>query len=74
MYSDIPFWLSLVLMLGGLAVLAWSSDVFVDGAAAAAKALGISPFIIGAVSTSSSSETSSARISSTRLPSWDLRP
>ena len=33
MYSDIPFWLSLVLMLGGLAVLAWSSDVFVDGAA-----------------------------------------
>ena len=34
MYSDIPFWLSLVLMLGGLAVLAWSSDVFVDGAAA----------------------------------------
>ena len=29
MYSDIPFWLSLVLMLGGLAVLAWSSDVFV---------------------------------------------
>ena len=49
MYSDIPFWLSLVLMLGGLAVLAWSSDVFVDGAAAFAKALGISPFIIGMV-------------------------
>ena len=49
MYSDIPFWLSLVLMLGGLAVLAWSSDVFVDGAAAVAKALGISPFIIGMV-------------------------
>ena len=23
MYSDIPFWLSLVLMQGGLAVLAW---------------------------------------------------
>ena len=43
MYSDIPFWLSLVLMLGGLAVLAWSSDVFADGAAAVAKALGISP-------------------------------
>ena len=37
MYSDIPFWLSLVLMLGGLAVLAWSSDVFVDGAAAVAN-------------------------------------
>ena len=48
-YSDIPFWLSLVFMLGGLGLLAWSSDVFVDGAAAVAKALGISPFIIGMV-------------------------
>ena len=36
-------------MLGGLAALAWSSDVFVDGAAAVAKLLGISPFIIGMV-------------------------
>ena len=36
-------------MLGGLAVLAWSSDVFVDGSAAVARALGISPFIIGVV-------------------------
>ena len=36
MYTDIPFWLSLVFMLGGLAALAWSSDVFVDGAAAIA--------------------------------------
>ena len=49
MYADIPFWLSLVFMLGGLAALAWSSDVFVDGAAAVAKALGISPFVIGMV-------------------------
>ena len=49
MYVDIPFWLSLVFMLGGLAVLAWSSDVFVDGSAAVAKALGVSPFIIGMV-------------------------
>jgi len=49
MYTDIPFWLSLVFMLGGLAALAWSSDVFVDGSAALAKALGISPFIIGMV-------------------------
>ena len=48
-YTDIPFWLSLVFMLGGLGVLAWSSDVFVDGAAALAKAFGISPFIIGMV-------------------------
>ncbi len=49
MYTDIPFWLSLVFMLGGLAALAWSSDFFVDGAAAVAKLLGISPFIIGMV-------------------------
>ncbi len=49
MYLDIPFWLSLVFMFGGLAVLTWSSDVFVDGAAQLAKAIGISPFIIGMV-------------------------
>ena len=49
MYTDIPFWLSLVFMFGGLAALAWSSDFFVDGAAAVAKLLGISPFIIGMV-------------------------
>ena len=49
MYTDIPLWLSLIFMVGGLAALAWSSDFFVDGAAALAKALGISPFIIGMV-------------------------
>ena len=36
-------------MAGGLAALAWSSDLFVGGAATVAKALGISPFIIGMV-------------------------
>ena len=36
-------------MAGGLVALAWSSDLFVDGAAEVAKALGISPFIIGMV-------------------------
>ena len=49
MYTDIPFWLSIVFLFGGLAALAWSSDLFVDGAAAVAKLLGISPFIIGMV-------------------------
>lgn len=49
MYTDIPFWLSLVMIVGGLVALAWSSDLFVDGAAKVAKALGISPFIIGMV-------------------------
>ena len=49
MYTDIPFWLSLVMIVAGLAALAWSSDLFVDGAAKVAKALGISPFVIGMV-------------------------
>ena len=49
MYADISLWLSLVFMVGGLAALAWSSDTFVDGAAALAKVLGLSPFIIGMV-------------------------
>ena len=49
MYTDISLWLSLVFLLVGLAVLAWSSDVFVDGAASVARALGVSPFIIGMV-------------------------
>ena len=49
MYNDIPFWLSIVFLFGGLAALAWSSDFFVDGAAEVAKLLGISPFIIGMV-------------------------
>ena len=48
-YADIPLWLSLAFMAGGLLALAWSSDLFVDGAAALAKALGISPFVIGMV-------------------------
>ena len=48
-YAEIPFWLSAVFMLAGLAAIAWSSDVFVGGAAALARALGISPFIVGMV-------------------------
>jgi len=49
MYPDIPLFLAIVFVLGGLAALAWSSDFFVDGASMLAKALGISPFIIGMV-------------------------
>jgi len=49
MYTDIPLWLSLAFLAGGLAVLAWSSDLFVDGAATVARSLGISPFVIGMV-------------------------
>lgn len=36
-------------MAFGLVALAWSSDTFVDGASSVAKALGISPFVIGMV-------------------------
>ena len=49
MYPELPLWLSIVCVLGGFAVLAWSADAFVDGASAVAKALGVSPFVIGMV-------------------------
>ena len=49
MYPELPLWLSVVCVLGGFAVLAWSANAFVDGASAVAKALGVSPFIIGMV-------------------------
>ena len=48
-YSDIPFWASLALIVGGLVALAWSSDKFIDGAASLARAFGVSPFIVGMV-------------------------
>ena len=37
------------MIVGGLIALAWSSDFFVDGAAALAKVMGISPFVVGMV-------------------------
>ena len=49
MYPEIPLWLSFVFILGGLWLLAWSANKFVDGASAVAKVLGISPFVIGMV-------------------------
>ena len=49
MYPDIPFWLSIVCIVIGFAVLAWSADAFVDGASTLAKAFGVSPFVIGMV-------------------------
>lgn len=49
MYTDIPIWLSLLFILSGLVALTWSSDLFVDGASALARRLGISPFIIGMI-------------------------
>ena len=49
MYTDIPLALSLLFVVGGLVVLAWSSDLFVEASAKFAKMLGVSPFVIGMV-------------------------
>ena len=49
MYADIPFWLTIAFMLGGLGLLAWSANLFVDGAESVARSFGISPFVIGMV-------------------------
>ena len=49
MYPAISIWLALLFIVGGLLALAWSSDAFVDGSAAVARKLGISPFIVGMV-------------------------
>ena len=49
MYPEIPLWLSILFVLGGLAVLAWSANMFIDAAGTIARVLGVSPFIIGMV-------------------------
>ena len=49
MYPDIPIWLSFAFIVLGLAVVAWSADVFIGAASAVARALGVSPFVIGMV-------------------------
>ena len=49
MYPEIPIGLALAFVVIGLYVLAWSADRFVEGAEVVARALGVSPFIIGMV-------------------------
>lgn len=49
MYADIPVWIAFAFLCGGLAALAWSSNLFIDGASALARYFGISPFIVGMV-------------------------
>ena len=49
MYPDISLWLSIVFMVSGLVLLAWSSDLFVGASATLARILGLSPFIVGMV-------------------------
>jgi len=47
--QNIPGWLSLLFMVGGLVLLSWSADRFVDASAKVARALGVSPLIVGMV-------------------------
>ena len=47
--TNIPLWLSLVFIVGGLYALAKSADMFVDASAAVARRFGISPLIVGMV-------------------------
>ena len=47
--QNIPLLLSLAFILGGLAVLSWSANRFIDGAAVLARAFGLSPLIVGMV-------------------------
>ena len=49
MYIDVPLWLSILFVVGGLYFVAKSADVFIDSAGAVATALGVNPFIIGMV-------------------------
>jgi cation:H+ antiporter len=49
MYTNLPTWLALAYVAVGLGILAWSADLFIASASKVARALGISPFIIGMV-------------------------
>ena len=47
MDQNLPLYLSLPFLFGGLFLLGWSANRFVDGASALAKAFGVSPFVVG---------------------------
>ena len=49
MYVDIPLGLSLAFVCGGLWLLTWSANRFVDASSVVARCLGVSPFVIGMV-------------------------
>ena len=49
MYTDLPLWLAIVFLVGGLYLVAKSANVFIDSAGTVATALGVNPFIIGMV-------------------------
>lgn len=45
--KQLPMWRSAIYILGGLAALIWGGDVFVDGASALARSMGVSDAMIG---------------------------
>ncbi|MGN0847266.1 MAG: calcium/sodium antiporter [Kiritimatiellia bacterium] len=47
--QNVPLWLSLAFIVGGLVALGWSADRFVESAARLARAFGVSPLIVGMV-------------------------
>ena len=49
MYVDVPIWLAILFVVGGLYLLSKSASVFIDSASAVATALGVNPFVIGMV-------------------------
>ena len=49
MYPDISLLLSLVFIIVGFVLLSWSADKFIDGAAAIARIMGLSPLMVGMV-------------------------
>ncbi len=49
MYTDLPLWLAIVFLVGGLYLVAKSANVFIDSAGTVATAFGVNPFIIGMV-------------------------
>lgn len=49
MYPTVALWEAVLFLAGGLALLAWSADRFVEAAARVARRLGVSSFFIGVV-------------------------
>lgn len=45
--KSIPLWLALIYLLGGLGLLIWGSDIFVDAAVKVAQSLNVSESVIG---------------------------
>ena len=49
MFGDLHLSVALLFLFGGLYLLGWSANWFIDGASALARAFGVSPFIVGMV-------------------------